>query len=130
MRVEFADEAERSLERIGDYIAQHSPSRAVSFTLELRAAAMALGDAPRAYPLVRRFERLGVRRRVHGNYVILYRVEADRVLVIQIVHGARDYGGLLLPKDQRSQRFAPAFSWAPKIASSGEVISADSHWAR
>ena len=99
MRVEFADEAERSLEQIGDYIAQDSPTRAESFTRELLDAALALGDAPRAYPLVPRFERLGVRRRVHGNYVILYRVEADRVFVAPIVHGARDYGRLLLPEE-------------------------------
>jgi plasmid stabilization system protein ParE len=37
----------------------------------------------------------GVRRRVHGNDMILYRVEAERVLILHIVHGARDYGRLL-----------------------------------
>ncbi len=99
MKVEFAEEAERSLEQIGDYIALDSPARAESFTRELIDAALVLGDAPRAYPLVPRFERLGVRRRVHGNYVILYRVETHRVFVVQIVHGARDYGRLLLPED-------------------------------
>ncbi len=99
MRVEFAEEAERSLEQIGDYIAQDSPARAESFTRELIDAALALGNAPRAYPFVPRFERLGVRRRVHGNYVILYRVEADRVFVLLIVHGARDYGRFLLSED-------------------------------
>ncbi len=98
MRVELAAEAERNLEEIGDYIARDAPARAESFTRELREAALALGDAPRAYPLVPRFEWLGVRRRVHGNYVILYRVERDRVFVVQIVHGARDYGSLLLPE--------------------------------
>lgn len=99
MRVELAEEAERNLEEIGDYIAHASPARAETFTRALREAALALGHAPRAYPLVPRFERLGVRRRVHGNYVILYRVERQRVVVMYIVHGARDYGRLLLPDE-------------------------------
>ncbi len=81
MRVELSAEAERSLEEIGDYIARDAPARAESFTRELRKAALALGDAPRAHPLVPRFEWLGIRRRVHGNYLILYRVERGPVVI-------------------------------------------------
>ncbi len=98
MRVDFTEEAEQGLEQIGDYIAQDSPARAESFVRELRAAALLLAEAPEAYPLVPRYERLRVRRRVYGAYLILYRADDDRVLVLQIVHGARDYGRLLSPE--------------------------------
>ena len=37
------------------------------------------------------FEHLGVRRRVEGPYLIVYRIEQDAVHVLRVVHGARDY---------------------------------------
>jgi toxin ParE1/3/4 len=99
VKVVLTEAAVQSLERIGDHIAQDNPARAVSFIAELREAALGLGDMPNAYPLVPRYERSGIRRRVHGAYLIFYRVEPDRVLILLIAHGARDYGKLLLPEE-------------------------------
>lgn len=31
-----------------------------------------------------------LRRRVVGNYLIVYRIEDDRILVLHIIHAARD----------------------------------------
>jgi plasmid stabilization system protein ParE len=39
----------------------------------------------------------GVRRRPVGDYLIFYRVAADRVEVVHVLHGARDYEALLFP---------------------------------
>jgi plasmid stabilization system protein ParE len=33
----------------------------------------------------------GIRRRVHGNYLIFYRVREELVEVVHVLHGARDY---------------------------------------
>ena len=49
-------------------------------------------------PLVPRFERHGIRRRPYGDYLIFYRVEEDRVAIVHILHGARDYERLLFPE--------------------------------
>jgi len=38
---------------------------------------------------------MGVRRRVFGNYAVFYRAEADRVTVLHVLHGARDYEAIL-----------------------------------
>lgn len=95
MRLVFTREAEADLERIGDHIALESPSRAVSFVQELRSTVVRLLDMPRAYPLVPRFEDAGVRRCVHGNYLIFYRVGPDEVEVIHVLHGAMDYEPIL-----------------------------------
>ena len=46
-----------------------------------------------------RLEKHGVRRRLHGNYLIFYRIEADRLVVLHVLHGARDYGAILFPDD-------------------------------
>ncbi|AMB84596.1 plasmid stabilization protein [Pseudomonas agarici] len=93
MIVQLTDEAESDLERIGDYIAQDNPLRAWSFVNELRDKCLSLTDMHQAFPLVPRY---GIRRRIHDNYVIFYRVEASRVVVVHILHGAMDYATILL----------------------------------
>jgi toxin ParE1/3/4 len=99
VRVVFTREAETGLERIGDFIAQDSPRRAITFIDELREKALGLAHSPHAFPLVTRYEALGVRRRVHGQYLILYRVDPDAIVILHILHGAQDYGRLLAPGD-------------------------------
>lgn len=99
MIVRLSAEAEGDLERIGDYIAQDNPRRALSFVLELRDACMSLADMPLAFPLVPRYERYGVRRRVHGNYLIFYRVDADEAAIIRVLHGAMGYAAILFEGD-------------------------------
>ena len=99
MRVVFAKEAEADLTEIALFIARENKPRALSFTRELRQAARQLGDMPRAFPLIPRYEHYGVRRRPHGNYLIFYRVEDDRLTVLHVLHGARDYERLLFPDE-------------------------------
>ena len=98
MRVVFAKAAEADLEEIGDYIARDNARRALTFVRELRAKAQDIGSMPRAFPLVPRYEHRGIRRRPYGKYLIFYRVEDDRVSIVHILHGARDYEALLFPE--------------------------------
>lgn len=97
MIVRVTAAAEADLEAIGDYIARDNPARALSFVQELREKCLSLADAPLAFPLVPRYELFGIRRRVHGSYLIFYRAEAKRVIVIHVLHGAMDYETLLFP---------------------------------
>lgn len=97
MIVRLTVEAERDLEAIGDYIALDSKAAAMLFIRELREKCLGLADFPTRFPLVPRYEACGVRRRVHGNYLIFYRVEEDAVIVLHILNGAVDYEALLFP---------------------------------
>lgn len=97
MIVHLTAEAEYDLEAIGDYIARDNPARAVSFLHELRAKCLGLADMPERFPLVPRYETAGVRRRVHGDYLIFYRVERDKVVIIHIIHGTQNYSAILFP---------------------------------
>lgn len=97
MIVEFADEAERELEAIADYIARDNPARAISFVGELRNACLGLADLPRGYPVLERYASHGARRRPHGDYLIFYLIDAERIVVIHVLHGARDYSAILFP---------------------------------
>ena len=103
MKVVLTNEARRDLESIGDHIAQDNPRRAQSFVAELIHKARSLADLPKRFPLVPRYEHLGVRPRAYGNYLIFYRVESDRVSILHILHGARDYEAFLFP-DESSTR--------------------------
>jgi toxin ParE1/3/4 len=99
MKVVLTGEARGDLEQIGDYIARDKPARAANLVQELIDKARQLGELPSGFPLVPRYERLGIRRRAQGNYAIFYRVEVDRVSIIHILHGARDHEALLFPED-------------------------------
>lgn len=98
MKVVLSNAAEADLENVGDHISRDNPHRALTYVRELRGVALHLGDMPNAFPLVPRYERLGIRLRVSGNYLIFYRVEADQVFIVRILHGARNYEPLLFPE--------------------------------
>ncbi|NLS20013.1 type II toxin-antitoxin system RelE/ParE family toxin [Rhizobium sp. P40RR-XXII] len=95
MILEFSYEAENDLEQIADYISRDNPQRALSFIRELRSKCEDLVDNPNGYSLVPRYEHHGIRRRVHGNYLIFYRVESMKVVIVHFLHGTTDYGTML-----------------------------------
>jgi toxin ParE1/3/4 len=95
VKVVFSRAANADLVEIGDFIARDNPQRALSFVRELRVIATLLGEMPQAYPLLPRHASTGIRRRPAGSYLIFYRIDEDRVMILRIVHGARDYDRLL-----------------------------------
>lgn len=99
MILTIAAEAEADLERIATYVAEQSPGGALKLVRELRERCESLLDAPRGYPLVPRYEHLGIRRRPFGRFLIFYRVGNDAVEIIHVLHGARDYESLLFPEE-------------------------------
>ena len=98
MNVEFSNAAESDLERIGDYIAADNARRAATFVRELRRSCEGIGALPLAFRLLPRHEKSGIRRRVHGNYLIFYKISGQVVTIIHILHGAMDYEAVLFPK--------------------------------
>lgn len=99
MRVIFAPAATSDLVAIGRYIRAENPSRAETFLDELIDHCYTLADMPRRYPLVPRYEHWDIRRCVHGNYLIFYRVREDAIEVVHVLHGATDYESLLFPDE-------------------------------
>lgn len=99
MIVVITDEARSDLIRIGDYIALDNPRRAAGFVNELVESCLELADMPRAFSVVPRYANLEIRRRVHGKYIIFYRVGAETIDVIHILGGAQDHHAILFPED-------------------------------
>ena len=97
MKVVIAVAAKRDLIAVADYIRAHNPACAMSFVEELLDHCQSLAELPRRFPLIPRYEHHEIRRRVHANYLIFYRVGADVVEIIHVLHGAQDYEPLLFP---------------------------------
>jgi addiction module RelE/StbE family toxin len=91
MKVILAQAAIADLIAIVRYISHDSPLRAETFVEELEQKCLELASMPRAFPLVPHRKNKDVRRRVHGNYLIFYRVGADQIDVLHVLHGAQDY---------------------------------------
>jgi toxin ParE1/3/4 len=89
MRVEISPLAERDLEAIGDYIADDSPPRAVSFVAELRTQCAKIAKAPQAYRARPELGE-GLRSCAHGNYAIFFTATKARLTIVRILHGAMD----------------------------------------
>lgn len=99
VRVVLTEAALADLIGIGRAIAQDNPVRAATFVDELYDSCQRLSGTPRAYPLLPKWEASGVRRRVHGSYLIFYRIRDEVVEVLRVLHGARDYERVLFPDE-------------------------------
>jgi toxin ParE1/3/4 len=98
MKVEITSAAEADLEGIADYIARDNPVRAVSFVRELYERCLDIADMPEAWPIVPRYQHHHIRRRVHGRYLIFYRVSADCITILHVLNGAMDVEAILFPE--------------------------------
>ena len=82
--------ADSDLDAITDYIGEHSIEVAERMWHRLRSSVLPLSEHPYLY---RQSDRIpGLREIVaHPNYVVLYRVAADRIEVVNVVHARRQF---------------------------------------
>lgn len=90
-RLRFSPKARQDLLDIGDYIALDSPDRALSFVTELAEHCERIAANPDAYPLTPDLGE-GIRRAVHGRYLLFFTAIAGAVRIQRILHGAREIG--------------------------------------
>ena len=103
MKVVWARRAIADLEAIADFIGQDSPHYAAVTVSGLAKAARPLETFPRMGRRVPEAESDDVRELIVGSYRLMYRLEAERILVVAVIHGRRDLGSLGEPWDP-SQR--------------------------
>ena len=95
MKTYYTPEALQDLISIGDWISRDNPDRSESFVEELILSCEEILNFPEKFPFVAQFESRGLRRKVHGNYLIFYRVKLAQLEIIHVFHGSRDYSKLL-----------------------------------
>ena len=87
--VRWSDEAERDLVQILDFIAERNP--AAADRLQVRFSDVVKNPQDRS--LIYREGRVSGTREivVHPNYVLIYRIGADAVWIVNVLHSARRY---------------------------------------
>lgn len=83
--------AERDLRETRAYIAEDSPAAARAWVATLRERILSLESLPMRGALLPEVELAGAgyRHVLVGDYRIIYRIDAARVVVVRVVHGAR-----------------------------------------
>lgn len=90
MRIEWTRSAARDIRTLRDYIALDSEAYAERTARKIVEAVEKAGTFPRVGRKVPEADDDSIREILFGNYRILYRIEESRVLVLMIIHGARD----------------------------------------
>ncbi|HYV36200.1 MAG TPA: type II toxin-antitoxin system RelE/ParE family toxin [Gemmataceae bacterium] len=91
MKYRISRRADADIERICDYIAENNPDAAERLDEKIHRAIQLLADFPgmghtRPDVADKRYLFWAV-----GNYVIAYRVEKKELVVVRVLHGARDF---------------------------------------
>lgn len=90
MKLVVTDEAQTDIERIAAYIAADSRRAASRLVAQLRERFRDIKERARASAFVTGFEDRQIRRNVHDNCLIFYRVTEHKIEVIRVLHGAED----------------------------------------
>ena len=90
MTVHWTDTALRHLSAIHDYIAQNSTIYARGMVERLTSRSRQIAAHPRSGRMVPEYEEPDVREVIEGSYRIIYRIRAERIDVLAVIHGARE----------------------------------------
>jgi toxin ParE1/3/4 len=92
-------DARSDLRAIAIYIARDNPERATSFVEELISKISSVGDRPLTYP-AKEDLRNGLRSAAHGRYRILFKIDDKSVVILRVLHGARDIRSIIGADDE------------------------------
>lgn len=90
MKIEWTEPAASDLENIRDYIRRDSEYYATRFIERIVEAVENLKKFPEMGRGVPEAEQENIRELLFYNYRIMYRVETKRILILTVIHGARD----------------------------------------
>jgi len=90
MKIEWTEPAVLDLKSIRDYIRRDSEYYATRFVEKVIEAAETLNKLPKIGRHVPESEDENIRELLLHNYRIIYRTESERILILAVIHGARD----------------------------------------
>jgi len=92
MKIEWTEPAAADLENIRDYIAKDSRFYALRFVERVFEILEKLIVFPNSGRVVPEAEDDSIREILFYSYRIMYRVRGERIVILAIIHGARDVG--------------------------------------
>lgn len=90
MKIEWTRSADRDIRSLRNYIAADSEVYAERTVRKIIEAVDKAAAFPRVGRKVPEADDDTIREILFGNYRIFYRIEESRVLVLMVIHGARD----------------------------------------
>ena len=90
MKIEWTEPAVSDLESIRDYIAAGSEYYAIRFVERIIDAVESLMSFPKKGRNVPEAAKENIRELIFNDYRIMYRIEKERILVLTVIHGARN----------------------------------------
>lgn len=90
MKVIWSPLALERVAEIGEYIARDRPQAAADLVDELFASVKRLERYPASGRRVPESERTDLREVIHGNFRVIYRVDADRLVVLTVRHARQE----------------------------------------
>lgn len=94
MRVHWTQNAVEHLVNIYEYIALNSPTYAKQMVDRITRRSQQIADQPLSGRSVPEYQTDDIRELIEKPYRIIYRIKADQIDVVAVIHGAR-----LLPED-------------------------------
>ena len=94
MKIQWTEPAVSDMEMVRDYIAKDSESYALRFVERVFEILERISVFPNAGRIVPEAEDDSIREIFFYSYRIMYRIKDEKILVLTIVHGARDLGSI------------------------------------
>ena len=98
MKIIWTKPAVADLESIRDYIARDSEYYAARMMAKIMKMVKFAAKNPLLGQVVNEFSDNDIRERYVQKYRLVYRVKADCIVVVAIIHGARDVGTIDLDR--------------------------------
>jgi plasmid stabilization system protein ParE len=89
MNLAWSRKAAGDVSAIFDYIARDSRLYATRIVARIETAALSAANLPEAGSLVEEYNQSDLRQVLAGPYRIIYRLEPDQIVVLTVIHGAR-----------------------------------------
>ena len=90
MKIEWTEPAISDLDNLREYIARDSEYYADLFVEKIIAAVENIEEFPEIGRIVPEAEERNIREILFHNYRIVYRIEAERILILMVIPGSRD----------------------------------------
>ena len=91
MNVFWTQNAKRELRAVHDYVAQNSVRYAQGLVDRITRKTQHLAQFPHLGATAPEFENSSIRELLEHPYRIIYRIREDRIEILSVVHGARQF---------------------------------------
>lgn len=89
MKLSWSRQAAEDVSSIYDYIVRDSRQYALRMIERIEAAAVSASNLPEAGSIVDEYNRADLRQVLAGPYRVIYRLEPDQIVVLTVIHSAR-----------------------------------------